>query len=176
MRRPHVCTLRLTPLLPLCGTRADTTPSSASSSAVDMTTPTARAGSTSQNKVSVPGAPCPSAGSSLWFACSGSLPPSPNLCVLLRLAREQGRCHRRAPAKVQVLGQLGIDGDGGRESCVPARSARRQRCVHVLHYASVGMLPSALGPCLCICMAMPLANAVRYSCNDERRLRSFLPR
>ena len=82
--------------------------------------------------VVMPGAPRFS-GSHLRSTCSPrprrSVAPSTDIRVLLRLAREQGGRHRRAPAKVPVPGQQRVDVHGGREPRLPPRPPRRQRCV-----------------------------------------------
>ena len=66
-----------------------------------------------------PSAPCASVlhvRISLFFYLShSSLAPSTYIRLLLRFTSEQGRCRRRASAKVQVPRQLCLDGDGGRE-------------------------------------------------------------
>ena len=114
--------------------------------------------------VVMPGAPRFS-GSHLRSTCSPrprrSVAPSTDIRVLLRLAREQGGRHRRAPAKVPVPGQQRVDVHGGREPRLPPRPPRRQRCVLCFVF------------CVLCCSCFPLCCHVRAYLGWERRLRDL---
>ena len=103
--------------------RVDTTPSWANSSDVATTIRMGRMGFTLPNKVRIEFPPDNIPVSNLSYSFTSST----YIRLLLRFTREQGFHRRRAPTKVQVSRQLGLDDDGGREPHHAHGSPRRWR-------------------------------------------------